>query len=286
MKTSKQNSNKLNDFLTSRKGRTIMNYCYSLGAAVVILGAMFKILHISGGGYMLAVGMITEVFVFIVFAFEVQQEDTRWERVFPVLTSGNDEDNYLKTIAEKGPKAGHVAGAPEIPASVAKKLEESINKLDQAATQLAKMAEMTDATQSYLSKMSGVGENFEKFSNSTAQLVKISDSMTDAYSNMKQNTESVKTSYDKYSKQMISLTDNISGLSAIYHEQMTAITKQIESISKLHNELTRMASMYEGSVENASKFKVEAENMADQLASLNVIYERMIKAMTANYASK
>lgn len=286
MKTANSQQSKLNDFLSSKRGKTIMNYCYSLGAAVVILGAMFKILHISGGGYMLAVGMVTEAIVFVIFAFEVQHEDTNWDKVFPVLRTGKDEDNYLKTIAEKGPKAGHVAGAAEIPASVAKKLEESVSKLDQAATQLAKMAEMTEMTQSYLSKMSGVGENFEKFGNSTAQLAKISDSMADAYGTMKQNSDSVKSSYDKYSKQMISLTDNIGGLSAIYHEQMTAITKQIESISKLHNELTRMASMYEGSVESAGKFKLEAENMADQLASLNGIYDRMIKAMTANYASK
>ncbi|MDD2798097.1 MAG: gliding motility protein GldL [Bacteroidales bacterium] len=286
MKTEKKFRERFNDFLASQRGRTIMNYCYSLGAAVVILGAMFKILHLRGGSYMLSVGMLTEVFVFIVFAFEVQHEDTKWESVFPVLKTGKDEDNYLKTIAEKGPKNGNTEGTPEIPLSVAKKLEESVNKLDQAATQLAKMAEMTDKTQSYLSKMSNVGENFEKFGNSTAQLAKISDSMADAYGSMKLNSDSVKNSYDKYSKQMISLTDNISGISAIYHEQMLAISKQIESVTKLHNELTRMASMYEGSVDNASKFKVEAENMADQLASLNSIYERMIKAMTANYTSK
>lgn len=286
MKEKESFRTRLNIFLASQKGKTIMNYCYSLGAAVVILGAMFKILHIAGGGYMLAVGMLTEVFVFIVFAFEVQHEDTKWEKVFPVLKTGNDEDNYIKTIAEKGPKHGHSAGAPEIPLAVAKKLEESVNKLDQAATQLAKMAEMTETTQSYLSKMAGVGENFEKFSASTAQLAKISDTMADAYGNMKENTDSVKTSYEKYSKQMVSLTDNISGISAIYHEQMLAITKQIESVTKLHNELTRMASMYEGSVEDASKFKREAETMADQLASLNTIYERMIKAMTATYQTK
>lgn len=277
---------KFNTFLASKKGKTVMNYCYSLGAAVVILGAMFKILHLRGGSQMLSIGMITEVFVFIVFAFEAQHEETKWESVFPVLKTGKEEDNYLKTIAEKGPKHGHVAGAPEIPQAVAKKLEESINKLDQAATQLAKMAEMTDTTQSYLSKMANVGENFEKFGTSTAQLAKISDSMADAYGNMKHNSETVKVSYEKYSKQMSSLTDNITGLSAIYHEQMTAINGQIESITKLHNELTRMAGMYEGSVDNASKFKVEAEQMAEQLASLNSIYERMIKAMTASYASK
>ncbi len=289
MKTGKKSKgSSLSEFLASKKGRTIMNYAYSIGAAVVILGALFKILHLKGATEMLFIGMMTEAVIFCIFAFETQHEDTEWERVFPVLATKKEEDNFLKIMAEKGIKSSGGAGAqiPELSANSAKKLEESINKLDQAATQLFKMAEMTEITQSYVSKMAGVSNSIEKFGKSTGQLAEISDNLADAYGNMKNNASAVKTSYDNYSKQMISLTDNIGGLSAIYHEQMNAITQQIESVSKLHNELTRMASMYEGSAASATKFKAETERMADQLSSLNSIYERMIKAMTANYAVK
>jgi gliding motility-associated protein GldL len=286
MKSEKKLYEKLNDFLSSKRGKTIVNYCYSLGAAVVILGAMFKILHLRGGSQMLAVGMITEVFVFIIFAFEKQSEELHWESVFPALRTQKEEDNYLKIMAEKGIQNSGGGALPEVSAESAKKLAESINKLDQAATQLFKMAEMTEVTQSYVTKMASVSTNFEKFGKSTAQLAEISDSMAGAYGNMKENSELVKNNYSRYSDQMLSLTDNISGLSKIYHEQMTAITLQIESITQLHNELTLMASLYEGSSTNASKFKTETEKMAEQLVSLNSIYDRMIKAMTANYAAK
>lgn len=277
---------KLNLFLASTKGKTVMNYCYSLGAAVVILGALFKILHLPFASQMLTIGMLTEVFVFIVFAFERPAEDVHWDAVFPVLKTQKEEDNYLKIMAEKGVKSSGGADLPELSPNAAKKLEESILKLDNAATQLSKMADMTEVTQSYIQKMSGISSNFEKFGNSTAQLASLSDTMADAFSGMKENSSHVKTSYEKYAHNISALSDNISGLSAIYHEQMLAISKQIESVTKLHNELTRMASMYEGSVDNASKFKEETESMADQLVSLNAIYERMIKAMTANYSVK
>lgn len=284
MKKQKKSQTALQAFLCSRKGKTIMNYCYSLGAAVVILGAMFKILHLPGGAIMLGIGMTTEFFVFCVFAFEVQTEDLHWESVFPVLSTHKDEDNYLKTIAEKGVKSSGVSQLPEVSANSAKKLEESINKLDNAATQLYKMAEMTEVTQNYLSKMSDISNSVERFGKATGQLAEISDHLADSYSTMKENAGSVKTSYERYAHQMTSLTDNIGGLSQIYHEQMTSITTQIESLTKLHNEMTRMAVSFEGSSTNATKFKAETEKMAEQLTSLNSIYSRMIKALTANYA--
>lgn len=283
MKKQKKSQTALQAFLSSRKGRTIMNYCYSFGAAIVILGAMFKILHLPGGAEMLGIGMLTEVFVFIVFGFEQQSEDLHWESVFPVLSTHKEEDNYLKIMAEKGIKSSGVSHLPEVSANSAKKLEESINKLDNAATQLYKMAEMTEVTQSYLAKMADISTSFERFGKATGQLADISDHMADSYSIMKENAGSVKTSYERYAHQMTSLTDNISGLSKVYHEQMNAVTTQIESLTKLHNEMTRMAVSFEGSSANATKFKAETEKMAEQLSSLNSIYSRMIKALTTNY---
>ncbi|MDP4270224.1 MAG: gliding motility protein GldL [Bacteroidota bacterium] len=282
MKKQKKSPSALQHFLASKKGKTVMNYCYSFGAAVVILGAMFKILHLPGGAIMLGAGMLTEVFVFCVFAFEVQSEDLHWEALFPVLETKKEEDNFLKLMAEKGVKSSGVSQLPEVSANSAKRLEESIIKLDNAATQLYKMAEMTEVTQSYLAKMSDVSTSMERFSKSTGQLAEISDNLADTYTSMKENAGSVKTSYDRYVHQMTALTDNIGGLSKVYHEQMNAITLQIESLSKLHNEMTRMAVSFEGSSSNASKFKAETEKMAEQLTSLNAIYSRMIKALTTN----
>ncbi len=284
MKKHKKSRSALQAFLSSKKGRTIMNYCYSFGAAIVILGAMFKLLHLPGAEIMLGVGMLTEVFVFCVFAFEQQSADLHWELLFPVLSSKKEEDNFLKIMAEKGIKSTGVSQLPEVSANSAKKLEDSINKLDNAATQLYKMTEMTEVTQSYLSKMADISTNIERFGKATGQLAEISDHLADSYSTMKENAGSVKNSYERYATQMTSLTDNISGLSKIYHEQMASITTQIESLTKLHNEMTRMAVSFEGSSANATKFKAETEKMADQLSSLNSIYSRMIKALTANYA--
>ena len=85
---------KFAEFAETKKFKTIMNYVYSLGAAVVIAGALFKIQHWKGADFMLDLGMGTEVLVFTVFAIDPTQVhmDLDWSLVYPELKFGVDED--------------------------------------------------------------------------------------------------------------------------------------------------------------------------------------------------
>ena len=84
--------NGLEMYLSSKKGRRVLNFAYSWGAAVVILGALFKLLHFPFGNEMLFIGMITEFFVFFISGFEQPEEHYQWEQVFPELDSKNPMD--------------------------------------------------------------------------------------------------------------------------------------------------------------------------------------------------
>ena len=68
------------------------NFAYSIGAAIVIWGALFKILHLPMGNLLLTIGMGTEVLMFIITAFERPEKEYHWEDVFPILDTGNPED--------------------------------------------------------------------------------------------------------------------------------------------------------------------------------------------------
>ncbi len=84
--------NKLERTLQSEQGKRSIHFAYSFGAALVILGAMFKLLHFPFGNEMLFIGMVTEVCVFVLSAFDTPVRDYPWEQVFPVLASQNPED--------------------------------------------------------------------------------------------------------------------------------------------------------------------------------------------------
>jgi len=83
---------KLSHFLGSHRGKTIFNFCYSFGAALAILGTLFKLLHLEGANIALSIGLGTEVFIFALSAFEPPFRNYRWEEVFPILVTHKDED--------------------------------------------------------------------------------------------------------------------------------------------------------------------------------------------------
>ncbi|MEG1545003.1 MAG: gliding motility protein GldL [Tannerellaceae bacterium] len=88
----KRYKNRIEMFLSSERGKRILNFSYSWGASIVILGAMFKLLHLPYANQILFVAMITEALVFFVSAFERPGEEYHWEDVFPVLKSKNPMD--------------------------------------------------------------------------------------------------------------------------------------------------------------------------------------------------
>ena len=88
----KQYRNVVSAFISSENGQRFFNFAYSIGAAIVIWGALFKILHLPGGNALLSIGMGTEVLMFVLTAFDRPPRDYKWEQVFPVLETGDEAD--------------------------------------------------------------------------------------------------------------------------------------------------------------------------------------------------
>ena len=91
---------RLQNFMESYQGKVIMNFIYSWGASVVILGALFKLTHLPGGNVMLFIGMGTEVIVFFVSAFDKPFKNYKWESIFPQLKISGAKE---KEITDNAP---------------------------------------------------------------------------------------------------------------------------------------------------------------------------------------
>lgn len=271
-----------------------MNTAYSLGAAVVILGALFKILHLPGGTTMLMLGMLTEVLIFTLSAFDRSgDERVEWDRVFPNLKTGKEEDNPLHTIANKGIKvtsltnqsgpvsAGSDVHSPLFTPEQTASLSDSLIHLNNSAKQLSRMAELADATQLYLDKLSETTSHLDRFNQATNDLAGASSSLASSYTTIADTASQMKKSTGTYVEQMGLLNRNIEGLSRVYTEQLQGITNQVRAISQVHEDLSRLKHLFEGSSQEAEVFKRETERMSEQLTQLNVIYSRMINALTA-----
>ena len=150
-------------FLSSEKGKRLLNFLYSWGASIVVLGALFKLLHLPYANQILFVAMITESIVFFISAFERPSNEYHWEDVFPILKSKNPMDRPdfqsgkgIQTNAANGAApafnpgwnmAGgvsggqvgaegtiNIAGSVNVTEEDTKNLSESIKKLSGAAS--------------------------------------------------------------------------------------------------------------------------------------------------------
>ncbi|MGL5228248.1 MAG: gliding motility protein GldL [Bacteroidales bacterium] len=299
MSKQRNKSRTIVDLLATKKGQIFMNTAYSLGAAVVILGALFKILHLPGGTTMLMIGMLTEVFIFTLSAFDRSgDERVEWDRVFPNLKSGKNEDNPLHQLASKGINVSGLTtsasmktsssgiSAPVLTSEQTSDLEESLKHLNESAKQLSRMADLADITESYLKKLSETTSHLDRFNQATSQLAGVSGSLADTYTTIADNTSQMKHSTLTYIEQMGTLNRNIEGLSRVYTDQLQGITTQVRAISQVHEDLSRLKLLFEGSSQEAEVFKRETERMSEQLTQLNVIYSRMINALTTNNAGR
>lgn len=293
-------------YLASEKGKRVLNFCYSWGASIVIIGALFKLLHLPYGNQILFVAMTVEALVFFVSAFERPGNEYHWEEVFPVLKSKNPLDrpdfantpvshlvNHPENITDDEVNSGvniHIAGGKsvsglgnlDVDAEDTKNLSESIKKLSGAAEQISKMAELTEATQKYLEQLSSMSEHMQRFSQVTDSLTNVSDTLLHSYKAITDNSDGINQNSRGYVQQMEMLNRNISGLNTIYEIQLKSISSQIESIEHINGGLGRIREMYDGSVVDSSVFRNETEKMARQLAELNQVYSRLLQAMTVN----
>ena len=296
----KRYKNIIEKFLSGEEGQRFFNFAYSIGAAVVILGALFKILHLPGGNAMLCIGMGTEVIMFVLTAFDRPEKPYKWENVFPVLTSQDPEDrpNFNSgggVIINGGSSTGEViisgeqakrsAGIPEninLSESDTRSLSESIAKMAAASDQLARMAEMTEATQRYLDQIAGISEQMAQLRDNTQSLNEVSSLLLNSYRAITDNSETISRSSMGYVDQMESLNRNISGLNTIYEIQLKSISSQLENIDRVNRGLKDIRDMYEKSASESANYCNETERLAHNMKQLNSVYEKMVNALTVN----
>ena len=253
---------RLQKWMDSVPGQTFLNYAYSWGASIVILGTLFKLTHLPGANFFLFLGMGTEVFVFFISAFD---------RPFDKTTDGMELDTHVKTgdeevEVEEGGKAtviggnggtiiiggGGSIGSPASSEGIVQAGTPSQTKVDTDAIA---------AVSSSVTTMAGgapvvLPEVNPELEEATANYVDELKRLTEMLSKVSEQSERLA----RDSEEMENLNRTLTGICKVYEMQLKSASSQIGTIDEI-NEQTR--------------------RMAEQIAELNKIYARMIEAMTA-----
>lgn len=307
--------NKIEQFLQWEGGQRLFNFAYSVGAAIVILGALFKILHIEGGNTLLMVGMSTEVLMFILTAFDRPPREYDWTKVFPQLLEEKaeevddeysevieDEENvdyagdapvqgpvviggYAQPVAGVGNAGGGVAyvgGQEGLDAESASALSSTIQRMSAAAEQLEAFANMAEVTRDMMTKMVAVSDQLTRLRDTTDALNGVSSVLLDSYKTITENSADISRSATGYVKEMEALNHNVGGLNHIYEIQLRSVASQLDAIDRVNRGIKDIRDMYERSASQSTRYCEETEKMARYMQQLNHVYENMLHAMTVN----
>lgn len=271
--------NSVERFLSGEKGQRFFNFAYSIGAAIVIWGALFKILHLPGGNTLLSIGMGTEVLMFILTAFDRPPKEYNWEEVFPVLSSKDPED---RPDFAGGQQSVVIGGKPvNVSGGTSSQGVSGSASAVQAVASPA-MAPSGDVPEEYITQMAGIAEQMRQLRTTTEALNRVSETLLESYRAITENSENITQSSTGYVEQMQNLNRNISGLNTIYEIQLKSVSSQLDAIDRVNRGIKEISKMYEDTAGASSRYCEESEKMAMYMAQLNQVYAKMLHAMTVN----
>lgn len=268
-------------FFESRGFKMFMKYTYGLGAAVVIAGALFKIMHWQFASEMLIAGMGTEVFVFLVSAFEPLHAEVDWAKVYPQLDEEYSDQDFLVEgtsgdsispedalmMAEKGMKE------IEITPDLFNSLSGSIQGLQDNVAKLSQIEDATVATNDYArsvreatGKMSTLNQNY--------------DVTVDAMSSLATSVGSAADHANKYQEQVVAVTRNLTSLNAVYEMELQDSKQHLSSLNNFYGAMSKaMENMVDAS-KDAESYRDEVAKLTSNVRNLNKVYGGMLSAMS------
>ena len=260
---------RLQKWLDSVPGQTFMNYAYSWGASIVILGALFKLTHMKGADLMLFLGMGTEVLVFFIAGFDRPFDKTEDGKELPTHVVGEAiaaTGELSTTNAEGTPVAGTVvSGGPIIGGS--------------GGTVIIGGGTAGETTAPVESATAGVQGQPTVTGGIIGGVIAAQPELPDI------DPEEMEEATQNYVEQLKNLTETLKKVS----EQSERLTRDSEEMENLNRTLTGICKVYEMQLKGASQqigtidqINEQSKRMAEQIAELNKIYTRMIEAMTVN----
>jgi len=205
----------------AKSSKKIMNMVYGLGAAVVILGALFKIMHWPFGNEMLILGLVTEALVFAISAFEKVDAEVDWSLVYPELAGGEAKKKEAKKEAADAQgmlsqKLDSLLKEAKIDGELMASLGNSIKNFESAAKGISPAADGIAATKKYSEELSMAAAQMESL-NSLYKL-----QLESASRNAEANKE-IADNAAKLKEQMQSMTANIASLNNVYGGMLSAM---------------------------------------------------------------
>jgi gliding motility-associated protein GldL len=282
---------KIQDWYAQPGIQMAVGMVYSIGASVVIVGALFKIMHWPGAGVMLTAGMVTEAILFTVGIFEKPHATYHWEHVFPALVE--EEAKPIEINGAIG--GGMVGGAPvampgmeKLSDEDAKKLTESIKNMSETAAQLANISRVAGLTDSYANNLQKASEAAAQFATKQQNLDEATNTLLTSYKGIAENMLAAEDKTKSFAEKANELSKNLGSINTSYELQLKGISAQAEAIESQTSKINAVTSEFEklhtavsASSKNMDAYKSMTDQLTKNVSDLNNVYGNMLNAIKA-----
>lgn len=264
----------------TKKGKKMMGLLYGMGAAVVIVGALFKIEHWPGASAMLILGLGTEALIFAVSAFEPPHSEVDWTLAYPEL-AGLEDDQL--SAASRNTKSGdsvaqemdRMLEEAKIGPDLIESLGTGFRNLSDHTSKLNDISDASVATNEFVGnirdasdKMSGLSKSYEDASETlTGLTVSSEDSNT-------------------YSENLKGISSKLSELNNVYELQLKSASEHMQATNDAFEGMDSLMTNLKSSVSGTEQYKTNITELAQNLSSLNTIYGNMLNAMNAGMGTR
>jgi gliding motility-associated protein GldL len=280
----------ISSLVRSKSFKNFMAKLYGWGASVVIIGALFKINHYPFANEMLIVGLGTEAAIFFFSAFEPPHVEPDWSLVYPELAgmydgySNHELDAMMggddkKSVVEE---LDNMLEEAKIGPELIESLGEGLRHLSENSQKMGEITEATVATSEYTQNMKHAATAIEGLSNS---YVKTSEVLNESTIKIAKSAESIDFSEidgTAFNNELNKVAQNLSALNSVYELQLQNSNEQKETFNKVGETMETFLQNLQQSVDNTSKYKDQADELAKNVAALNNVYGNMLTAMNVN----
>jgi gliding motility-associated protein GldL len=255
---------------------SIMPKVYGIGAAVVIIGALFKILHLEGANAMLMLGLSVEAGIFFLSAFEPKHEEADWSKVYPELAEDYEGPvNPTATRISNRPagespllKLDDMLKTAKVDQNLLDNLGKGLTNLATSASQMSNLSNAAVATNDYAKNVQSASSALMEMNKSYGTAMKAVSAMADA---SKDTSE--------YHSQVQKVTKNLAALNTIYEMELKDADSHVKNMNKFYESLTGAMQGLSKVGENTSKFTSELGSLTSNVTALNKVYGGMLTAM-------
>lgn len=253
----------------TKKGKTVMGLIYGWGGAIVIIGALFKIMHWPGSSFFLIAGLGIEAAIFAISAFEPPHMDIDWSLAYPELAGMHDEDgNSIENKGNAVEQLDTMLEDAKINPELIDSLGQGLRSLSTNANKLSEISDASVASNEYAeslktasTKVNSLADDYAKASQSLAVLNEAASSGAST------------------GEEMQKMASTLEALNESYASQLQGSQQQAETMQSMYAGITALMTNLSDSVEDTKRYKENIAELSTNLTALNNVYGNMLTAM-------